>query len=481
MNKFDTAVQELKCKVLTEVIKKLDKGEMDSGYRDIIMKISPGPGPAFSCCVHKDRAIIEARLDLALGGDKSNPNSVEVINVACEECPAEGVTVTEACRGCLVHRCAEVCPRGAISIVNQKSYIDKSKCIECGKCLEVCPYSAIVKYERPCIKACKVGAISIDEYKKAKIDNEKCISCGACVYKCPFGAISDKSYITEAYNILKESEKNKKYKVYAIVAPSIAGQFEGATTEQVVTGIKNLGFYGVVEAALGADVALFNEAHEFKEKGTLTTSCCPAFVMYIEKNFPELKEYISESVSPMVYAAMLIKDKDPNAKTVFIGPCTSKKVEYKLEKTEGLIDSVLSFEELQAFFDARDIEVTMQKETSLADASYFGRIFAKSSGIKEGIARVAKEYASVENIVPVSMSGIDECKAELTKLKFGKAAANFFEGMACDGGCLNGALCLHRGKKNLTEVDTFSKKAKPSDIKSSIELYKKTKRYKEKK
>ena len=472
MNKFDTYVQQLKYEVLKEVIKKAYNDDLASCYKDIPKKISPGPKPIARCCVYKDRAIIEERITLAMGGNKENPNSVEVIDIACDECPAEGMYVTPACRGCLVHRCVEACPKNAISIVNHKSYIDKEKCIECGKCVSVCPYSAIIKQERPCVKACKVDAISIDENKKAKINNDKCISCGACVYQCPFGAISDKSYILEAIDILRKSDNNKNYNVYAVIAPSIAGQFDNVKPEQVVTGIMKLGFHQVVEAALGADITLYNEAKEFKEKGILTTSCCPSFVMYVEKNFPELVKYISSSVSPMVYAAELIKHSDPTAKVIFIGPCTSKKMEYKLEKTKGAIDSVISFEELQAFLDAKEINMEELEETVLNNASFYGRIFAKSGGIKEGIEAVAKEQFEIEDLKPVAMNGITDCKVNLLKLKMGKSLDNFFEGMACDGGCLNCALCIHHGPKNVVEIDKFGKQAKEQDIKNSINLYK---------
>ncbi|MEE1302046.1 MAG: monomeric [FeFe] hydrogenase, partial [Bacteroidales bacterium] len=381
-NKFDTYVQQLKYQVLKEVIKKAYEDDLINCYKDIPKTISPGPKPISRCCIYKERAIIEERITLAMGGNKENPNSVEVIEIACDECPIGGMYVTAACRGCLVHKCVEVCPKEAIRIENHHAVIDKEKCIECGKCTTACPYSAIIKQKRPCIESCKVNAISVDEEKKAVIDNDKCISCGACVYQCPFGAISDKSLVLDVIDILKKSDNNKNYKVYAIIAPSIVGQFDNTTPEQIVTGIMKLGFHQVVEAALGADVALYHEAEEFKEKGILTTSCCPSFVMYVEKNFPELTKYISSSVSPMVYVGQLIKKSDPTAKVVFIGPCTSKKIEYKLEKTGGAIDSVLSFEELQAFFDAREIDMENLEETVLDNASFYGRIFAKSGGIK---------------------------------------------------------------------------------------------------
>ena len=413
-NKFDTYVQQLKYQVLKEVIKKAYEDDLINCYKDIPKTISPGPKPISRCCIYKERAIIEERITLAMGGNKENPNSVEVIEIACDECPIGGMYVTAACRGCLVHKCVEVCPKDAIRIENHHAVIDKEKCIECGKCTTACPYSAIIKQKRPCIESCKVNAISVDEEKKAVIDNDKCISCGACVYQCPFGAISDKSLVLDVIDILKKSDNNKNYKVYAIIAPSIVGQFDNTTPEQIVTGIMKLGFHQVVEAALGADVALYHEAEEFKEKGILTTSCCPSFVMYVEKNFSELTKYISSSVSPMVYVGQLIKKSDPTAKVVFIGPCTSKKIEYKLEKTENAIDSVLSFEELQAFFDARNIDMESLDETVLNNASFYGRIFAKSGGIKQGIEKVAKDLG-VEDLKPVAMNGIDECKVNLLK------------------------------------------------------------------
>ena len=468
---FDTAVQKLKYDVLKAIIRNEYEHCYDNIYIDIPKEISPGPKATMRCCIFKERAIVQERIKLALGGDKNNPNVVEGIDIACDECPIGGIFVTPACRGCIVHRCQEVCPKDAIQIIDHKAVVDKSKCIECGKCTQACPYGAIIHQKRPCVNSCKVKAISVGEDKKAVIDNDKCISCGACVYQCPFGAIVDKSMIMEVIDILKQSDGNKNFNVYAVIAPSIVSQFKYAKIEQVVTGIHKLGFHQVVEAALGADITLYHEAEEWKEKGVLTTSCCPSFVAFVEKNFPELKKYVSSSVSPMVEAAMLIKRTDPKGKVIFIGPCASKKFEYKLPKTKGAIDSVLSFEELQAFLDARDIDVANLEDTSLDNASFYGRIFAKSGGIAQGIADVAAEMG-IEGVKPLAMNGIDECRAALTKLKFNRASENFFEGMACDGGCLNGALCLNHGPKNVVDVDKYGASAKEKKIDNSVKLYK---------
>ena len=470
MRIFDTQIQELKYQVIKELIRHYDAGRMDNVYLEIPKAIVPGPKATMRCCIYKERAILQERIKLAMGGDPDNPNAVEVIDIACDECPVEGIFVTGACRGCLAHRCVQACPRDAITIVDKHAVVDKEKCIECGRCVAVCPYQAIIKQQRPCVTSCKAKAISVDENKKAVINSDKCISCGACVYQCPFGAIVDKSMILETLDILKASEQGSKYRVYAVIAPAIVSQFKYARIEQVITGIHKLGFHQVVEAALGADITLYKEAQEFKEKGCMTTSCCPSFVMFVEKNFPELVPYVSHTLSPMVQAAQLIKKSDPTAKVIFIGPCSSKKLEYKMEKTGGAIDSVISFEELQAFLDARDIDVGSLSDTALDNASFYGRIFAKSGGVAQGIVDVAKAYG-VEGIQPIAMNGIDECRANLLKLKLGKAAANFFEGMACEGGCLNGALCLHHGPKNVLDVDKYGQQAKEKTVENSVKLF----------
>ena len=264
------------------------------------------------CCVYKERAILGERVKIAMGGDRENPNTIEVIDIACDECPVGGYEVTNACRGCLAHRCEDVCRFGALSFdQNHVAHIDKTKCKECGACAKVCPYTAIVHRQRPCQNACKVKAITMNEDKAAQIDNSKCIQCGACVYQCPFGAISDKSYIVNAVELLKNSSAMKEdsdYKVYAIVAPSISSQFAYAKLGQVITGLKDLGFHDVIEAALGADMVAMAEARELSEKGLLTSSCCPAFVQYIKANFPSLVEHISHNLSPMAVLAKYIKD-----------------------------------------------------------------------------------------------------------------------------------------------------------------------------
>ena len=473
MRKFDTKVQHLKYKVLREVAKHAWNDTLLENVLNIPKAIVPGKTPTMRCCVYKERAILEERVKIAMGGDKETSNVIQVIDIACDECPAAGYEVTASCRGCLAHRCEDVCKKGAISFDhNHVAYIDKSKCVECGQCAKVCPYSAIANRKRPCQAACKIKAISINEESAAKIDNDKCISCGACVYQCPFGAITDRSYILNVIDLIKKSESEKNYKIYAIVAPSISSQFTYAKLGQVISGLKVLGFHTVVEAALGADMVAQAESKELAEKGFLTSSCCPAFVKYIKSAFPELTPYVSHNLSPMATICKYIKDTTENAKTVFIGPCTAKKAEAQLESVKPYVDAVLTFEELQALFDSRDIDITTLPEDVLDNASYFGRIFARCGGLADAVSEGLLEQGIDFDLKAVSCDGIEECRMALLKKSKNALDANFIEGMACVGGCIGGAGCLTHGVKDKSEVDKYGREAFEKTIADAVSVLK---------
>ncbi|MBO5103857.1 MAG: 4Fe-4S dicluster domain-containing protein [Ruminococcus sp.] len=474
MRKFDTKVQYLKYKVLREVARQAWNDTLLENLISIPEIIVPGKTPTMRCCVYKERAILGEMVKLAIGGDKENPNVIEVIDIACDECPAAGYEITDSCRGCLAHRCEEVCPRGAITYDhNHTGHIDKEKCIECGKCASVCPYSAIVNRKRPCQNACKIKAIYINDENAASIDNDKCIECGACVYQCPFGAIMDKSYILDVIDMLKKSENGKNFKVYAVVAPSISSQFSYAKLGQVVSGLKKIGFHTVVEAALGADMVADAESRELAEKGFLTSSCCPAFVKYIKSAFPEMAEHISHNLSPMASISKYIKERHENAKVVFIGPCTAKKSEVKLETVKPYVDSAMTFEELQALFDSKDIDITALEEDVLNNASYYGRIFARSGGLSEAVEQGLRENGIDDFTLEACVcDGIEECRSALMKAKRNVLKANFIEGMACNGGCIGGAGCLTHGEKNKTQVDKYGREAMEKNISDAISVLK---------
>ena len=473
MRKFDTKVQHLKYKVLREVARLAWTDSLLDKIMDVPKTIVPGNEPTMRCCVYKERAILAERVKLAMGGDKNNPNIIEVIDIACDECPVGGYEVTNACRGCLAHRCEDVCKFGAITFdQDHVAHIDKTKCKECGACSKVCPYTAIVSRKRPCQNACKVKAISMNEQKAAAIDNSKCIQCGACVYQCPFGAIMDKSFMVNAIDMLKKSKEEGGSKVYAIVAPSISSQFSYAKLGQVVTGMKKLGFHDVIEAALGADMVALSEARELSEKGLLTSSCCPAFVRYIKTNFPKVVDLISHNMSPMGALAKYIKETTPNSKVIFVGPCTAKKAEAQLEDVKPYVDAVLTFEELQALFDSRDFDIASFEEGVLDNASYFGRIFARVGGLTDAAAQAMKEQNIDFEVKSVVCDGIEACRMALLKLNKGVLDGNFIEGMACIGGCINGAGCLTHGEKNKAEVDKYGKEALEKTISDAVSVLK---------
>lgn len=474
MRKFDTKVQHLKYKVLREVARQAWNDTLTQNLPDIPKMIVPGKEPTMRCCVYKERAILAERVRLAMGGHKGNPNVIEVIDIACDECPMGGYEVTDACRGCLAHRCEDVCRFGALEFDhNHVAHIDKTKCRECGACSRVCPYSAIINRVRPCENACKIKAIRMNEDKAAAIDNEKCIGCGACVYQCPFGAITDKSYILDVIRILRESENNTAYKVFAVVAPSISSQFTYAKLGQVIEGLKQLGFHTVIEAALGADMVAYAECRELAEKGFLTSSCCPAFVSYIEKAFPALLPYVSHNPSPMTAIAQYLKEHEAPCKVVFIGPCTAKKAEVQKEGVRPYVDAAMTFEELQALFDSKDFDITTLPESVLDNASYFGRIFARSGGLSDAVQQGLKERGMDDFALKAcACDGIEQCRVALLKKSKNLLDANFIEGMACVGGCIGGAGCLTHGEKNKAEVDKYGREAYEKTITDAISVLK---------
>ncbi len=474
MRKFDTSVQYMKYKALKEVARYAWEGTLSENLLNIPNVVQPGAVPITACCIYKERAIFSERVRVAMGGDKTNPNVIEVINIACDQCPAAGYEVTGSCRGCLAHRCENICKRGALYFdANHTAHIDKTKCAECGSCAKACPFGAIVNHKRPCQNACKIKAISIGPDNAAAIDYEKCIQCGACVYQCPFGALADKSFIVNVIEMLKGSENGKNYPVYALLAPAVGSQFSYAKLGQIVTGLKMLGFSTVLETAIGADMVTVSETAELLEKDFMTSSCCPAFVRYIKTAFPELAPFISHNPSPMVALSKYIKEKDPNAKTVFIGPCTAKKAEFQLEDKKPFVDAVLTFEELLALLDSRDVKIENLDEEPLDNASYFGRIFGHIGGLSEAVIEQLKETGSDFKVNACICDGIEECKMALLRKSKNALDANFIEGMACIGGCINGAGNLTHSERNRNEIDKYSSAATKKTIAESIDEWEK--------
>ena len=214
------------------------------------------------------------------------------------------------------------------------------------------------------------------------------------------------------------------------------------------------------------------EAKELAQKGFLTSSCCPAFVEYIKSAFPQLLPLVSHNLSPMTTLAKYIKETDKNAKVIFIGPCTAKKAEAQLDEVKPYIDAVLTFEELQALFDSRDINITELEDDVLDNASYFGRIFARSGGLTDAVSQALKEQQIDFPLKAVSCDGIEACKVALLKKSKNVLDANFIEGMACVGGCIGGAGCLTHGVKDKSQVDEYGREALEKSISDAISILK---------
>ena len=361
MFKFETQLKKLKHEVLTEVARLAKNDDINlESIEKVPYEVIKGDVAQYRCCVYKERAIVLERAKLAAGylanGDNAEESLIDirpdeqiiyVIEAACDRCPINKFNVTDSCRNCLAHRCQEACNFGAITIVNGRAYINQELCKECGGCKKACPYDAISEVMRPCKRSCPTGALDINpDDRRAMIKEEICVNCGSCMRSCPFGAISDKSLIVP---VAKRLGRNRK--MYAVVAPAITGQF-GPTMNygKVRNAIKSLGFEDMVEAALGADAVTVHEANEFVERMErgdkyMTNSCCPGFLSFIEKTNPSEKDRISGTVSPMVVAARFIKKNDPDAKVVFIGPCTAKKGEAVRVGIADAVDYVLTFED----------------------------------------------------------------------------------------------------------------------------------------
>jgi [FeFe] hydrogenase (group B1/B3) len=361
-----------------------------------------------------------------------------------------------------------VCPVGAITVVDRKSYIDQSKCIKCGKCKSICPYDAIAKKTRPCQKACGVNAIKSDKRGRAYIDNDKCVSCGQCMVSCPFGAISDKSQVFQLCRALKEGQE-----VIAEIAPAFVGQFgENITPHNIKAALKELGFSKVYETALGADIGAVAEAHHYVEKVVtgelpfLLTSCCPAWSVLAKKYFPDLADKVSQELTPMVATGRTIKREHPNAKVVFIGPCASKKLEASRRSVRSDVDFVITFEELQGMFDAKGIDLTQYKsERSLHDATGAGRGYAVAGGVANAIERCIKEYYPGTEVKIEHAEGLTDCKKALLLAKAGKKNGYLIEGMGCSGGCIAGAgtnIPIATAQKCLAEYVKNSSKDLPA-------------------
>lgn len=433
-----------KHKVLEHVAKLAWNDNLDEDHLDRLKyELIPGPKPVYRCCIYKEREVVSERIRLARGKNTiANPDSnnvVQVLQAACDQCPISTYTVTDNCRLCLGKACLSSCQFGAVSIGDKRSHIDPNKCRECGKCAAACPYGVIVHLVRPCKKVCPVGAISFDENGFCVIDETKCINCGHCIHSCPFGAISSKTYLVQIIQAIKSGKK-----VIAMCAPSIEGQYgEDVTLQSIKNALLKIGFADMVEVGLGGDIVAAAESAEWseakKEGRKMTTSCCPAFISMLKKNYPDqYRENMSEVVSPMCAVSRYLKYKDPECVTVFIGPCIAKKSETLDKSVKGNADYAITFGELRVLLRSKDIEFERTDE-QYQESSVWGKRFASAGGVANAVIQCMKERGEdTSDIKLYKATGALECKKALVLLKAGRLSEDFIEGMACPDGCVGG-------------------------------------------
>ena len=463
MRGIPSLITDIRKKVFTEVAKLAYESGDYTRAEDLPYVIVPGENPLHRESIFLERAIAGERIRLAMGlslqpvqqrslltegMDQAaiaeqyyEPPLINIIPYACHRCPSRQYRVTELCQNCLAASCHEVCPKDAIRFINGKSYIDQKSCIKCGKCAKACAYHAITLIESPCQSVCGMDAIKKDEVGRAVIDQNKCVACGQCLVNCPFGAIVDKGQIYQVVRAIMTGEQ-----VIAIVAPAFIGQFgKFSTPEKFTTAMKTLGFAGVVEVAVGADICTIEEAKDFLEKVPgeqpyMATSCCPAWHEMVYKLYPDQSKNISMTLTPMVFTARLQKQEHPGCKVVFVGPCAAKKLEAMRTSIRSDVDFVLTFEELMGMFEARGVNFeTIAEGESMQEGTAAGRGFAVSGGVAKAVADLIARTEPEREIHTAKAEGLRECRQLMAMAKAGKYNGYLLEGMGCPGGCVAGA------------------------------------------
>ena len=446
-------------RLLTKLIELWNKNELVEQIDRLPIELSPRKSRVLGrCCVHKERAVWKYKSLPLLGFDMNDEedeltplseyarralnrtsakdNIMCVIDEACSSCVRTNYDITNLCRGCVARACSISCPKNAIEFDPETSQgrINHSVCISCGKCYESCPYHAIVYIPVPCEEACPVGAITKDEFGVEHIDESKCIYCGKCLNSCPFGAIFEISQVFDVLQAIRRGEK-----VVAMVAPAILSQYN-VPAEQVYGAIRGIGFTDVIEVAQGAMITTEKESAELKEKleegqPFMTTSCCPSYMEMADKHAPELKKYISSTRSPMYYTAQIAREKYPDAKLVFVGPCIAKRKE---ARRDDLVNYVMTFEEMHAIFKGMGIELSEDQQHAIEVASIrTAHGFGQAGGVT---AAVKAHVGGAFDFTNLQVANLTKKNVALLRAfgKTGKSPAQFIEVMACEGGCISG-------------------------------------------
>lgn len=342
-------------------------------------------------------------------------------------------------------------------------------------CTEKCDCS---DDDRHCVKVCPFHAIYPDESGKLKIDEKACAGCSFCIQECRANRLTSSKDVIPALQAIRSHTGL----VYALIAPAFLGQFSSEVTPGMLrNAFKMIGFDGMLEVALFADILTLKEALEFdrniqtEEDYQLTSCCCPIWIALIKNIYKDLVPHVPPSVSPMIASGRAVKAMHPDALTIFIGPCLAKKAEARDEDISGAIDYVLTFKEVEDIFGIMNINPSDMEESEKDHSSRAGRIYAYTGGVSEAVKLTLERLNPNRNIAfhTQQADGVKACRELIDNLIAGNTSANFYEGMGCKGGCVGGprAILPHEdGKKNVEEYGQLASYSTPIDNPYVIEL-----------
>ncbi len=316
----------------------------------------------------------------------------------------------------------------------------------------------------PCEVACLFSAINKDDKGQVLVSADACVGCARCLESCTSGHLVDRKDFIPLFEELSSS----KHPVYAMIAPAFVGQFSSDVTPgKLRTALKKIGFYGMMEVALVADILTLREAFEFDQAiqndqdFLLTSCCCPMWVAMIRKIYHTLIPHLPASVSPMVACGRIIKRLHPEAKTVFIGPCIAKKAEAREADIRDAVDYVLTFQEIRDIFMAAELSLDTLEEDERDHSSRGGRIYARTGGVSTAVSDTLARLRPNRTIPLRSeqANGIIACKKMLKDISNGVIKANFMEGMGCIGGCVGGPKSLINCDQATVNVNNYGAEA----------------------
>ena len=293
-----------------------------------------------------------------------------------------------------------------------------------------------------CTQRCPFHAMQVKN-DGVEIDEGQCVGCSQCVEQCLAGKVKSSR---DTIPVLR-AVRGAREVAYALIAPAFHGQFSAEVTPgKLRSAFKALGFDGMVEVALFADILTLKEALEFDHNihsetdYQLASCCCPMWIALIRRVYHELLPHVPPAVSPMIACGRAIKQLHPGALTVFVGPCIAKKAEAREKDVAGAVDFVLTFQEVMDIFYCAGIDPVKLEDTARDHSSHAGRIYARTGGVSEAVEATLDKLNPHTDIKirTQQANGIAACKAMLADLTGGGTNANFLEGMGCVGGCVGG-------------------------------------------